>query len=241
MVEKPITTGKSFCWKTMCYIRSARSNCSTIGGHDQKSRCGKIMFSKRLVWASMLKSCIYNWYSVSKIQPVCNAVFIDTFLWSANLTFKYCRSQTGFYVVKQELKNCIMELLNQQKRILVLDKNDRILSVVDEISCYGDYNIQTIYDPNSVYDQAKSFKPDLIILNYVLLDGGCALICGDFKEDDELKSVPIIIVTAYGTRKANADFYRCDALFIKPLDMEVLASRMSYLLASWREELFNKI
>ncbi|MGI4750723.1 MAG: response regulator [Janthinobacterium lividum] len=125
-----------------------------------------------------------------------------------------------------------MELLNAQKRILVLDKDNRIQSVVDEISDYGDYNIQVLYDPNSVYDQAKIFKPDLIILDYLLLDGDCALICQDFKDDQKLQSVPIIVITAYKTKKANADFYNCDALFIKPLDMQVLASRMLYLLAS---------
>ena len=125
-----------------------------------------------------------------------------------------------------------MELLKAQKKILVLDKDNRIRSVVDEISCYGDYNIQVLYDPNSVYNKAKVFKPDLIILDYLLLDGDCALICKDFKEDKKLQSVPIIIVTAYKTKKANADFYNCDALFIKPLDMQVLASRMAYLMAS---------
>lgn len=125
-----------------------------------------------------------------------------------------------------------MELLNAQKRILVLDKDNRIRSVVDEISCYGDYDIQVLYDPNSVYDKAKTFKPDLIILDYLLLDGDCALICQDFKEDKKLQTIPIIIITAYKTKKINSDFYNCDALFIKPLDMQVLASRMSYLMAS---------
>lgn len=74
-----------------------------------------------------------------------------------------------------------MELMSAQKRILVLDKDSRIQSVVDEISCYGDYNIRVLYDPNAVYNQAKTFKPDLIILDYLLLDGDCALICSDFK------------------------------------------------------------
>ncbi|MVN23059.1 response regulator [Mucilaginibacter arboris] len=125
-----------------------------------------------------------------------------------------------------------MELLASQKRILVLDKDSRIQSVVDEISCYGDFDLQTIYDPNAVYDKAKVFRPDLIILDYLLLDGDCAVICQDLKQDAELHTVPIIIVTAYKTKKANEDFYKCDALFIKPLDIQVLASKMAYLMAS---------
>ena len=125
-----------------------------------------------------------------------------------------------------------MELLGKQKKILVLDKDNRILSVVDEMMCYGDWEVRTTYDAYSVYDIAQSYRPDLIILDYLLLDNDCALICQDFKEDTQLQNVPIIIVTAYKTKKANADSFKCDALFIKPLDMEVLASRMEFLMAS---------
>ncbi|MES2277862.1 MAG: response regulator [Bacteroidota bacterium] len=125
-----------------------------------------------------------------------------------------------------------MELLNKQKRILVLDKDNRIQSVVDEMMHYGDWAISITYDPYAVYNMAKANKPDLIILDYLLLDNDCALICKDFKDDIVLQNVPIIVVTAYKTRKASADCYKCDALFIKPLDMEVLASRMEYLMAS---------
>jgi DNA-binding response OmpR family regulator len=125
-----------------------------------------------------------------------------------------------------------MELTNKQKRILVLDKDNRKLSVVDEIMQYGDWEVSITYDPCAVFNQAQSFKPDLVIMDYLLLDNDCALICQDFKDDAKLQNVPIIVVTAYKTRKANADFFKCDALFIKPLDMEVLASRMEYLMAS---------
>jgi DNA-binding response OmpR family regulator len=125
-----------------------------------------------------------------------------------------------------------MELLDKQKKILVLDKDNRILSVVDEMMYYGDWQVRTIYDPYSVHDVAQSYQPDLIILDYLLLDNDSALISQDFKDDTELQNIPIIIVTAYKTKKANADSFKCDALFIKPLDMQVLASRMEYLMAS---------
>jgi two-component system cell cycle response regulator DivK len=125
-----------------------------------------------------------------------------------------------------------MELISQKKRILVLDKNSRMLSVVDEIMMYGDFDVQTIYDPNVVYDKAKDFHPDVIILDYLLLDKDCALICRDFKDDANFKNVPIIVVASYRTQQVTNDSYNCDALFVKPLDMMALASRMDYLMAS---------
>lgn len=125
-----------------------------------------------------------------------------------------------------------MELLDKQKRILVLDKDNRITPVVDEMMNYGDWDIKTTYDPYAVYNLAKEYHPDLVLLDYLLLDNDCELICRDFKADDELEKLPIIIVTRYKTKKASADSYKCDALFIKPMDMEVLASRIDYLMAS---------
>ena len=125
-----------------------------------------------------------------------------------------------------------MKLVSEKRRILVLDKDSRMLSVVDEIMNYGDFDIHIIYDANAVYDMAKQINPDLIILDYLLLDNDCQLICEDFKNDSEMEAIPIIVVTAFKTRKSTADSYKCDALFVKPLDMNVLASRIDYLIAS---------
>lgn len=47
--------------------------------------------------------------------------------------------------MNQDLKLVFMELLTAQKRILVLDKDNRMRSVVDEISCYSDYSIQVLF------------------------------------------------------------------------------------------------
>jgi DNA-binding response OmpR family regulator len=125
-----------------------------------------------------------------------------------------------------------MKTAGNKKTILVLDKNSRMIPVIDDIMYYGDFNVHLTYDPNAIYDKAKMINPDLIILDYLLLDADCELVCRDFRDDEQLRNVPIIIVTAFKTKKSKADSYKCDALFVKPLDMEVLASRIEYLMAS---------
>ena len=52
-----------------------------------------------------------------------------------------------------------MELLGRQRRVLVLDKDNRIASVVDEMMWYGDWDVVVTYDPNAVFDKAKACKP----------------------------------------------------------------------------------
>ncbi|MEB0263752.1 MULTISPECIES: response regulator [unclassified Mucilaginibacter] len=125
-----------------------------------------------------------------------------------------------------------METLASQKSILILDKDNRILSVVDDIMQLGNYDIHITFDPNAVFDKAKALKPDLVILDYLLLNNECADICRDFKDDAEMHGVPLIVVTAYKTKKTRDDAYNCDALFVKPLDISLFASSVNYMMAS---------
>ncbi|TWJ02414.1 response regulator receiver domain-containing protein [Mucilaginibacter frigoritolerans] len=125
-----------------------------------------------------------------------------------------------------------MELLARQKRILILDNSGRMTSIVNEIMEYGDFAIHTIYDPNAVYDRAIEIFPDLIILDYLLLSSDCEVVCRDIKEDKHLKEIPVIVVTAYKNKKVRADSYKCDAIFLKPVDMQLFAPRIDYLMAS---------
>lgn len=67
-----------------------------------------------------------------------------------------------------------MEPMHSKKRILVLDKDTRVLNAVDEILTLGDWDVSILFDPNAVYDKAKSYKPDLVILDYVLVEIGRA-------------------------------------------------------------------
>jgi len=125
-----------------------------------------------------------------------------------------------------------MELVQAKKQILILDKDNRILSVVDDIMHLGEFDIHITFDPNAVFDKAKSMQPDLVILDYLLLNDECAEICNDFKKDAELRSVPLIVVSAYKSKKIRQEEYNCDALFVKPLDVSLFASKIDYLTAS---------
>ena len=125
-----------------------------------------------------------------------------------------------------------MESIRANKRILVLDKGSRLLNAVDELLTSGDWELVVTFDAEGIYNVAKTYQPDLIVLDYLLLNEDCALVCQDLQEDEELRKVPIIIVTAYKSRKIIAEAYKCDALFVKPLDLELLVSRVNCLMAS---------
>ncbi|WP_259067152.1 hypothetical protein HDF24_19655 [Mucilaginibacter sp. X4EP1] len=125
-----------------------------------------------------------------------------------------------------------MGLVQRQKRILVLDNGGCMLPVIEEIMAYGDFDMHVMYDPDYITYRAKELKPDLIILDYLLVNNDCALVCQDLREEKELHQIPIIVVARYITKKIRSESYKCDALFVNTLDMDVLAPRINYLIAS---------
>lgn len=119
-----------------------------------------------------------------------------------------------------------------QKRILLLDRDGDLLQLADEMMYYGYSDVHITADSNAVYELAKDCRPDVIILDLLLSDGDVADVCRHIKQDDSFKGVPVILISATNGKNPDLDEYCPDAFFIKPLDTEILASKINYLIAS---------
>jgi CheY-like chemotaxis protein len=119
-----------------------------------------------------------------------------------------------------------------QKRILLLDNNNDSLDLADEMMYYGYSDVHITSDYASVYDIAKNYRPDLIILDFLLINEQAQAVCNSVKQDETLKNVPVVLISAYVNRKTELSRDSYDALFIKPLNTETLASNINYLIAS---------
>jgi DNA-binding response OmpR family regulator len=113
------------------------------------------------------------------------------------------------------------------KRILVLDDNMDILEVVHEVLTYEQFEVNSTSDSKSIVSVAEEYNPDLIILDYKLLDDNGGEICRLFKSHKHLHRVPVIIFSAYTAH--NMDFYSfgCDAVIAKPFDLDNLISTVN--------------
>ena len=118
------------------------------------------------------------------------------------------------------------------KEILILDHNHSKTSVIDDISSFKNWKLSVTYDPLATYNLAKNNRPDLIILDYLLLDKEAEDICEDFKNDALLSRIPLIIVTVYQRKQTAIESLCCDSFFVRPIDNESLTSRINSLLAS---------
>ena len=82
-----------------------------------------------------------------------------------------------------------------KSKILIVEDEEILLAALQEELSQGGYDIAGASNGEEGLVQAKSFKPDLILLDLVMpkMDGMEAL--KRLKEDGETKDVPVIILT----------------------------------------------
>ena len=117
----------------------------------------------------------------------------------------------------------------EQRRILVVDDDERIAASVRRALIYEGYSVEVAGDAQQLFSLARASRPDLVVLD-VMLPGMDGLeICRRLREADE---VPILMLTA---RDATADRVRglyagADDYLVKPFAYEELLARVRALL-----------
>lgn len=74
------------------------------------------------------------------------------------------------------------------------------------------------------------FKPDLVLLDYLLpgINGG--ELCGQIKRHQAFSKIPVIIYSAYPKVLTSLGDYGCDLFLPKPFDLDELAKHIETLL-----------
>ncbi len=122
--------------------------------------------------------------------------------------------------------------MNGQKRILIVDDEEDILSVLKFRLEANNYEALTASDGQEGLNKARTEKPDLIILDLMLpkLDG--YKVCRMLKFDESYKAIPIIMFTARVQQKDEelGKEMGADAYVTKPFEPEVLLEKIRQLL-----------
>ncbi|RKH53962.1 response regulator, partial [Corallococcus aberystwythensis] len=114
------------------------------------------------------------------------------------------------------------------KRILIVESDATLATTLQQSLEARGFSAQTTGDGKGSVELIRRERPDLVVLAVDLSAGQNGyLICGKLKKDDELKTVPIVIIgnpdgfAAHGKLKARADEY-----VAKPVDANVLIERV---------------
>ena len=111
--------------------------------------------------------------------------------------------------------------------VLVIEDDEAIATVIKYNLEKEGYKVVTMSDGNEALDHAKTFKPDLVILDWLLPAAKAGIeICKELRDNPETSGIPIIMVSV---KDENLDKvvgleYGADDYIIKPFSpMEFLA------------------
>ena len=83
------------------------------------------------------------------------------------------------------------------KRILVVEDNDLNRKLFCDVLQAGGFCVQPVSDGKIALDAARSFIPDLVVMDIQLQDVSGLDLIESLKRDSELADVPVLAVTAY--------------------------------------------
>lgn len=85
---------------------------------------------------------------------------------------------------------------NPMKRILIVDDEVDVTDLLTYHLRARGYEAEAINNPNQIMDYARTFAPDLVILDVMMPDLNGIQICRMLRADRALKGVPIIFLSA---------------------------------------------
>ena len=115
------------------------------------------------------------------------------------------------------------------KRILMLDDHKDILDVVKEVLSYEKFEVRITSSSEHIMEIMRSFRPDLVIMDYKLNGASGDAICKQIKKHPDLHHTPVVICSAY-LNKNDLLTCGCDAIISKPFGLDELLDKVNNLL-----------
>jgi two-component system cell cycle response regulator DivK len=109
----------------------------------------------------------------------------------------------------------------QQKTILIVEDNDLNMKLFHDLLEAHGYRILQTKDGMESLKLARQHRPDLILMDIQLPEVSGLEVTKWLKEDDDLKSIPVIAVTAFAM-KGDEEKIReggCEAYIAKPISV----------------------
>lgn len=117
------------------------------------------------------------------------------------------------------------------RKVLVVDDDHDILTVVEIVLNMHNFKVQVLSKPDEINNTIKSFFPDLILLDVALGSVDGRDICKELKQSNETKHIPVLLFSAH--YDLINDIHECfaDGLITKPFETLTLVDSINKAMA----------
>jgi two-component system alkaline phosphatase synthesis response regulator PhoP len=130
------------------------------------------------------------------------------------------------------LEGARMNDMSAQKKILIVDDDPAVCNMLEKLLKVHSYSTLTAQDGLQALNTARTGKPDLIILDVMLPGMDGYKVCRWIKFDQQLKKIPVMILTSRMSPQDEQLAFECgaDAFVTKAVKTEVIVSHVKKLL-----------
>lgn len=122
----------------------------------------------------------------------------------------------------------------EKKRISVVDDYPEILEMIAETLTDEGFEVQTIANHYSAYEEIRRWKPDLIMLDLMLGTAQAGWqVLDQLKRDPATQAVPVVLCSAATTdvrEVATSPYARQVEYLEKPFEIDLLLRKIAHLL-----------
>lgn len=111
---------------------------------------------------------------------------------------------------------------NNKKKIIIFDDDEDILSICSFILEERGWTVNAYSDCNNIIEKVSAVLPDVILMDNWIPDDGGIIATQKLKQNEELKSIPIIYFSANSDIELLANHAGAETYLAKPFDLEEL-------------------
>jgi two-component system cell cycle response regulator DivK len=121
---------------------------------------------------------------------------------------------------------------NREKRIIIFDDDEDILSICSFILEEQGWEVSAFADCNNIIEKVLGILPDVILMDNWIPDDGGIIATQKLKQNESLKSIPIIYFSANSDIELLATHAGAEGYLAKPFDLEELERVINSVLLS---------
>jgi CheY-like chemotaxis protein len=114
--------------------------------------------------------------------------------------------------------------------ILIVEDSEVILTVLKLMFELQGWKVSERKNLSTIIDDVKQIKPDLILMDMMLSGSNGCDACKVIKQENEIKNIPIIIMSAHPEAHQEANDAGANYFIAKPFEMDQLISKVQQAL-----------
>ncbi|TDQ11784.1 response regulator transcription factor [Pedobacter metabolipauper] len=122
-------------------------------------------------------------------------------------------------------KNSKSDRLN----LLIIEDDESLTEILVQIFTDEGYIINCYSDTSDILSLVNEFKPDVVLLDYMLPKVNGGELCSQIKQHEKFNHIPVIIYSAFSKVLLSLGDYGCDIFLEKPFDITDLVRKIKKL------------